>query len=217
MTLSALTAWEPAGDAAAPPVLRSAMEHRLRAAGATFEARGAWLVPASVPGEAERLERLGFTDASHLGKLEVRGGAEPAEAPDRHVVRVGPGRWIVLCGWEARAAVAAELADGRDLLLDMSGAWSLLLIAGADADRLLRRLGPVAALPTGGPIADVPGRIFRRAGLLWILVPVEYAQHVWDVCADRAEPLGGGPVGLDALVARAGDALLAAPVAEAGR
>ena len=214
MTLAALTAWEPAAGGAR---LRSAMEHRLRDAGATFEWRGPWLVATSVPGEEELVERVGFADASHLGKLELRGGPRPADGPDRHVLQIAPGRWIVLCAWEARAEVAAGLAGGRDLVLDMTGAWSLLLLAGAEAERLLRRLGPIVELPGGGPVAGVPGRAFRRSGLIWVLVAVEYAQHLWDVCLDLSAPLGGGSAGLDALAARAGDELLALRELEAGR
>jgi hypothetical protein len=213
MTLAAIGAWEPGGDVR----LRSAVEHRLRAAGARFEPRGPWLVAAAVPGEAERLERLAFADASHLGKLEVRGSTRPADGPDREVLQVAPGRWIVICAWEARTEAAAELGAGEALVLDMSGAWSLLVLAGAERERLLRRLGPIVELPGGGPLAGVPGRAFRRSELVWVMVPVEYAQHLWDVCSDLASPLGGGPAGLDAVAARAGDGLLAAREVEVGR
>jgi hypothetical protein len=213
MTLAALTPWEP-GDGAR---LRSAMEHRLRAAGARLELRGPWLVAAHVPGEAERLERLVFADASHLGKLEVRGATRPAEGADREVLQVAPGRWIVVCAWEARTDLAAELGPAEGLVLDMSGAWSLLVLAGAERERLLRRLGPIVELPGGGPVAGVPGRAFRRSGLVWVMVPVEYAQHLWDVCDDLASPLGGGPAGLDAVAALAGDALLAPRAVGVGR
>jgi glycine cleavage system aminomethyltransferase T len=199
VTLAALAPWEPAQDV----VLRSAMEHRFRAAGATFTRVGPWRVPVEVPGDEECLARVAFADASHLAKLELRGGAEPAAADERVVVAAGPDRWIVLCPWAERIAVAAEPGDGRELVLDMSGAWAILVLAGPDADRLLRRLGPIAAVPGAGPIAGVPGRVLRRAGAVWVLVAVEYVQHVWDVCADLCLPLGGGPAGL-AAVARAG-------------
>jgi hypothetical protein len=193
------------------------MEHRLRTAGARFEPRGPWLVAAEVPGEAACLERLAFADASHLGKLEVRGPTRPADGPDREVLQVSPGRWIVLCAWDARTELASELGAGEALVLDMSGAWSLLVLAGAERARLLRRLGPIAALPGGGPVAGVPGRAFRRSGLVWVMVPVEYAQHLWDVCSDLALPLGGGPAGLGAMAALAGDGLLAPREVEVGR
>lgn len=208
MTLLALEPWEPGSDT----VLRSAVEHRLREAGARFERRGDWQVAAAIAGEDERLGNVAFTDASQLGKIEVRGGAAPAESPECAVIEVGPERWIVLCDWERREEVVAELggADHR-LVLDMSGAWTLLLLAGPGAERLLRRLGPLAELPGAGAIAAVPGRVTRRGELFWVLVPVEYAQHVWDFCADLCEGLEGGPAGLDAVARLAEDPLLVAP------
>lgn len=179
--LAALAAWEPDDGV----VLRSAMHHRFAAAGATFERRGAWEVPVAVPDEAARLERVGFADASSLPKFELRGGDPPSE--DREVITVAPGRWIVIGTYAGRPA------------LDMTGAWSLLAIAGPESARLLRRLGPVAEVPGAGPVAGVPGRAFRRGDVLWVMTASEFAQHLFDACADLCAPLGGGPVGLDAI------------------
>jgi glycine cleavage system aminomethyltransferase T len=191
--LRALGAWEPRADV----TLRSAMHHRLRAAGATFERRGAWEVAVALPGETERLERVGFADASSLTKLELRGGDPPPDAPDRAVLTVAPGRWIVIGSAEPDRAA-----------LDMTGAWSLLAIAGPESQRLLRRLGPVAEVPGAGPIAGVPGRVFRRGDVLWVMTASEFAQHLFDACTDLSAPLGGGPVGLDAIARVAADPLL---------
>lgn len=207
MTLLALEPWEPGPGT----VLRSAVEHRLREAGARFERRGAWEIAAAVSGEDERLGNVAVADASHLGKIEVRGGSAPAETPERAVIEIAPGRWIVLCPWGRRAQAVADLTDdARRLVLDLSGAWTVLLLAGPRAERLLRRLGPIAAVPGAGPIAAVPGRVIRRGEHFLVLVPVEYAQHVWDFCADLCPPLGGGPAGLDALTRAAEDPLLVA-------
>jgi glycine cleavage system aminomethyltransferase T len=204
VTLAALQPWTAPGA-----VLRSPVEHRLRQAGATIETRGAWRLAVAVPGEAEHLATVAFADASHVGKLEVRGGAAPAAAPGREVIQVAPGRWIALCAWEDRAALDEELGDRR-LVLDMTGAWVALVLAGPEAGRLLRRLGPVATVPGAGPVAGVPGRVARRGDALWVLAAAEYAQHVWDVCADLSQPLRGGPAGLDAIARATGDPLLAA-------
>lgn len=200
--MRALGAWEP-GDGV---TLRSAMHHRFAATGATFERRGAWEVPVAVPGEAARLERAGFADASSLTKWELRRGDPPPEEPDCAVLRVAPGRWIVIGG-----------ADPGRPALDMTGAWSLLAIAGPDSSRLLRRLGPVAEVPGAGPIAAVPGRVFRRGDVLWVMTASEFAQHLFDACADLCAPLGGGPVGLDAVARLAADPLLARLPAGAAR
>jgi sarcosine oxidase gamma subunit len=208
VSLAALGPWEPAGDV----VLRSAAEHRWRAAGATLEMRAGWSVAASVPGEDAHLAAVAFADASHVAKLEVRGGEPPAAADDREVIAVAPGRWIVLCRWADRAAVADGLRAGaRRLVLDMTAAWTAVVLAGPDAERLLRRLGPIAAVPGAGPVAGVQGRVVRRHTALWVLVAAEFAQHLWDVCADLALPLRGGPAGADAVARATGDRLLATP------
>ena len=70
MTLAALEPWEPSADV----VLRSPAEHRARRAGATFATRGGWSVATAVPGEEAHLAAVAFADATHLAKLEVRGG-----------------------------------------------------------------------------------------------------------------------------------------------
>jgi len=202
--LAALGGWEPGAGV----TLRSAMHHRFRAAGATFERRGAWEVPVALPDDMARLERVGFADASSLTKLDLRGGDPPADGRDRAVVTVSPGRWIVI------GAADAEL--GRRAL-DMTGAWSLLVIAGPEAPRLLRRLGPVADAAGAGPLAGVVGRVLRRHDGIWALTASEFAQHLFDVCTDLCAPLGGGPVGLDAIARVTADPLLAGLPAGAAR
>lgn len=203
-----LLALEPATPGA-ETVLRSPIEHRLLAAGGQVEQRGPWRVAVGLDREDDFLATVAFADASHLTKLDVRGGEAPAERPDRAVFEIATERWIVLCPWAERGATLAELGDRR-LALDLSGAWMALVLAGPDAERLLRRLGPIAAIPGSGPIAGVPGRVVRRGDRLLVLVASEFAQHVWDVCADLCLPLDGGPASLDA-VAPAGDDPLLAP------
>lgn len=203
-----LLALEPAPLGAAI-ALRSPVEHRLLAAGGRVEQRGPWRVAVGLDREDAHLETVAFADASHLAKLDVRGGEAPAERPDRAVIEISSDRWIVLCPWGSRESTLAELGDRR-LALDLSGAWMALVLAGPEADRLLRRLGPIVAVPGSGAIAGVPGRAVRRGERLLVLVASEFAQHVWDVCADLCIPLGGGPASLDA-VTRAGDDPLLAP------
>ena len=205
MSLLALKPATPAAET----VLRSPVEHRLLAAGGQIEQRGPWRVAVGLDREDGFLETVAFADASHLAKLDVRGGDAPAERPDRAVFEVAADRWIVLCPWDRREATLAELGDRR-LALDLGGAWMALVLAGPDAERLLRRLGPLAAVPGSGPLAGVPGRVIRRGDLLLLLVASEFAQHVWDVCADLCLPLGGGPASLDAVTRANPDPLLGA-------
>ena len=99
----------------------------------------------------------------------------------------------------------------------MTGAWSLLVIAGPEAPRLLRRLGPVAEVPGAGPVAGVAGRVLRRHDAIWVMTASEFAQHLYDACADLCAPLGGGPVGLDAVARVTADPLLGGLPASAAR
>ena len=62
------------------PVARSSMERRFREAGATFEERDGWLVPVSVPNEAEHLAVAGSATFRTSPKLEVRPAPAPAGA-----------------------------------------------------------------------------------------------------------------------------------------
>lgn len=205
MSLLALESPAPGAGTA----LRSPVEHRLLGAGGRVERRGPWRVAVGLDGEDAHLRTVAFADASHLAKLEVRGGTAPAERPDAAVFEIASDRWIVACPWQQREAALAGLGERR-LVLDLTGAWMALVLAGPEAERLLRRLGPLAAVPGSGPIAGVPGRVVRRGDLLLVLVASEFAQHVWDVCADLCGPLGGGPASLDAVTRAAADPLLAA-------
>src|SRR4051794_16233938 len=131
-----LLALEPATPGA-ETVLRSPIEHRLLAAGGQAERRGPWRVAVGLDREDDYLATVAFADASHLAKLDVRGGEAPAERPDRAVFEIAAERWIVLCPWAEREATLAELGDRR-LALDLSGAWMALVLAGPEAERLLR-------------------------------------------------------------------------------
>jgi glycine cleavage system aminomethyltransferase T len=203
-----LLALEPATPGA-ETVLRSPVEHRLLAAGGEIEQRGPWRVAVELDREDEYLATVAFADASHLAKIDVRGGEAPAERPDLAIFEIAADRWIVLCPWDRRDLTLKELGERR-VALDLSGAWLALVLAGPDAERLLRRLGPIAQVPGSGPIAGVPGRIVRRGDRLMILVASEFAQHVWDITADLCLPLDGGPASLDAVTRGGDDPLLAA-------
>ena len=63
----------PAGSRRAAAVARSPMERKARAAGARFEVRDGWNVAVEYPGEDRARETVGWTDVSHLRKLELQG------------------------------------------------------------------------------------------------------------------------------------------------
>ena len=191
------------------PVAVSAIDRALRDLGATFEERGGWRVAVSIPGE-ENHGAVGIADVSPLTKLEVRPAGEPISIdgddpgvrlkPDTGTVtwyEISPRRALVLCdpalGDEVRAGV------GDRYSLDVSGAYSVIAIAGPEAGTVLRRMTHLHHFPCGGEIAHVQGHVLEREGGYWVLCAQELGHYVWEVAVDRASALGGGPVGVDAL------------------
>jgi glycine cleavage system aminomethyltransferase T len=201
------TAPAEAGTGAFDPVLRSSLAHRHRALDARLEIRDGWLVPAAYPDEAPRLE-ASVTDVSHVGKLEVFAAGEPEDEGIAECFGVGPGHWVVLCRYAELLALGRRLAGASGAVVDRTSAWCALLLAGPSCDTLLRRVSAVESVPSRGPLGKVPATILRRPTGYWVLFPQEYAQYGWDLAVDAATPLGGGPVGVDAV--RADDPLLAA-------
>lgn len=195
------------------PLARSPMARRQLDAGARFEERDGWRIPVSVPGEAERLAAVGIADLSHLGKLEVRasrpaegGGQTPAGFdPGREHGRVvayaiSPRRTLLLCPTADTTALHERLAAEYDYVLDVSGGLGVLVLAGPEAPTLLRRLTHLHTFPSSGEVAHVNGvHVLERDGAYWLVFPQEFGDYLWEVAVDRALPLGGGPVGVDAL------------------
>jgi len=182
------------------PILKSSMERRQRDAGAQFEERNGWLVPVSFPGEADRLRTAGIADLSHLGKIEVRG---LATAPDSREIlewlQVRPDLALVLCQYRDCFVLRSSLARRATLVLDQTGALSILAVVGPNAPDVLRRLTHLHELPAVGSVAHVTGHVLERDGGYWIVFPQEYGHYLWEVAVDAAEPFGGGPVGIDAV------------------
>jgi glycine cleavage system aminomethyltransferase T len=177
------------------------MERRQRDAGARFEERDGWLIPLSFPGEAQRLESVGIADLSHLGKIEVRGLAQRPDS--REIVdwfQVRPDRALVLCQYRDCFVLRSSLARRAKLVLDQTAALSILALVGPQAADVLRRLTHLHEFPAVGPLAHVTAHVLERAGGYWCVFPQEYGHYVWEVAVDAAEPLGGGPVGVDAVL-----------------
>lgn len=179
------------------PVAKSSLERRFRDAGAVFEERDGWLVPVSVPGEADRLANVGVADISHLGKLELRPAGDPVEGEGVVWYPISQRRALVLCA-PALAARVREQAAER-LVLDVTGALSVIAITGPEAATVLRRITHIHRFPSGGEVAHVTAHVLERGGGYWIVVAQELGEHMVDVVLDRAEALGGGLVGVDAL------------------
>jgi sarcosine oxidase gamma subunit len=181
------------------PVSRSAVEHLYRAAGAVFEERDGWLVPTAVPGEAERLARVGLADLSSLCALDVR--PAPAALDGATTYRLSPRRALVLVAPSRRAEVEAGLPDGA-LVVDVSAAYTVLGVSGPEARALLARLTHLHAFPAGGEVAHVTAHVLPAGAAGYrLVVAQELGRYLADVALECAEALGGGLVGVDALPA----------------
>jgi glycine cleavage system aminomethyltransferase T len=180
------------------PVLKSSMERRQRDAGAAFEERDGWLVAVSIPGEEHHLGHCGIADLSHLGKTEVTGRV-PDSVPGQTVWHhIADSKAIVLCPFAQAPAVRERLEETGATVLDVTAAYALLAVAGPQAQVVMRRLTHLHRFPASGDVAHVTAHVLERDGAYWIVFPQEYGHYLWEVAVDAAEPLGGGPVGLDA-------------------
>ena len=196
MSLSFLSVDAAADRGAFHPVARSAIDRAQRDLGASFEERDGWLVPISIPGEAEHTA-VGVADVSHLTKLELRPAGEAIEGDGIVWYPLSPRRALVMCAPSLGEAVRAEV--GERFSLDVTSAYSVIAVVGPEAETVLRRMTHIHHFPSGGEIAHVQGHILQRGGGYWIICAQELGQYVWEVAVDRASPLGGGPIGVDAI------------------
>jgi hypothetical protein len=177
-------------------VARSPMERQARAAGARFEVRDGWNVAVSFPGES--LERVGFTDVSHLRKYELQGELPSLEFGratvdgDQTWLPMTPARALVLGGEPPAGAV------------DVTTGYGALRLAGPLARECCARFTAIDLRPqiTGpgdwrpGSVARTPGGILCEAEDRYLMLfGAALGQYMWTVVDDAARHLGGGPVG----------------------
>jgi glycine cleavage system aminomethyltransferase T len=185
------------GKATGSTVAVSAIGRAQRDLGARFEKRDGWDIPVSLPGEKEHLAAVGVADLSHLTKLELRPAGEPIEGDGVVWYRISPRRAFVISAAAIAGAVHEQVGDR--FALDVTGAYSIIALAGPEAATVLRRMTHMHHFPAGGEIAHVQGHVLERGAGYWIICAQEYGQYVWEVAVDRASALGGGPLGVDAL------------------
>jgi glycine cleavage system aminomethyltransferase T len=181
------------------PLAKSSMERRQRDGGARFEERHGWLLPASFPGEADRLGTVGVADLSHLAKFEVRGPGEPIGGEGVVWYQQMPERAFVFCPHALTGWVRDRLERDFSYVLDQTGALSILALVGPQAPILLRRLTHLHHFPASGDVAHIGAHVLEQDGGFWIAFLQEYGHYLWEVAIDAAGSLGGGPIGVDAL------------------
>jgi sarcosine oxidase subunit gamma len=127
---------------------------------------------------------------------------------------VTPARVLVLSDPGAAAGVRAALASavedvqGTASVVDVTCGLSALSLIGPGARELLARfcaidVRPAVTPPAGfrpGSVARTPGYVLVEAtNRLLVLVGWALGEYLWQVVADAAADLGGGPVGAEAL------------------
>jgi heterotetrameric sarcosine oxidase gamma subunit len=139
-----------------------------------------------------------------------------ARTPGAWWCPVTPARVLVLadCGADAGARVRGAIAEaatgagGAVSVVDVTSGLAALTLAGPGSHELLARFCAIDVRPLVAPVnafrpgsvARTPGYLLReREQRLLVLVGWALGEYLWEVVADAAEHLGGGPVGADAL------------------
>ncbi len=218
--MSSLDFLTPSSDAA---VARTPMERPARAAGARFEQRDGWNVAVSF-GETG-VGHVGFADRSHIVKLELHGdrealarvaGAElevglAVRAADAWWCPVTPSRMMVLGEQSAAGELRSAVSGDAVTVVDVTCGLAAMALIGPGARELLARFCAIDVRPSVTPVgAFLPGSVARTPGYvlvedeqrLMVLVGWALGEYLYEVVADAARHLGGGPVGTDALEVR---------------
>jgi heterotetrameric sarcosine oxidase gamma subunit len=199
-------------------IARSPMEGMAKAAGARFEVRDGWNVAVEYP--SVRRGDVSWADVSHLPKLEI--------SPTRPVsdtisslefgtaLRQDDAWWCRLTESRALVIGARRVLDGRDLdMTDVTSNFAALTVFGPLARETFARFCALDLRPHVTPVGALrPGSIGRQPAILIRQAEDRYlflfgwatGEYMWSTVADAAEHLGGGPVGVDALVATAREA-----------
>jgi heterotetrameric sarcosine oxidase gamma subunit len=192
-------------DATAAPA-RSPMHHLAQAAGAQFALVDGFEVATAYEDSGDFGRTVAFADRSHLVKLELNGSPPRALKLGRAEridgnwwCPVTPTRTLVLGGPSARAAAN----EAGCQVVDLTSGLAALALIGPEAHELLARFCAIDVRPQTTPVAGFrPGSIARTPGYLLktdehellIMVGAALGGYLWEVVADAAGHLGGGPV-----------------------
>jgi heterotetrameric sarcosine oxidase gamma subunit len=191
-------------------VARSPMEGMATAAGARFELRDGWNVAVEYP--RARTGEVAWADVSHLPKVELQGVSETITSLEfGTAVRRDDAWWCRLTETRALVIGARPAFDDGDLdMTDVTSNFAALTVSGPLARETFARFCALDLRPQVTPVGALrPGSIGRQPGILiredesryLFLFGWATAEYMWSTVADAAEHLGGGPVGVDALVA----------------
>ena len=188
-------------------VLRTPMDRRHAAAGATFAERDGWRV-AEYEGEPAD---PWLADVSHLGKLDVRGsqaeldeltGGLPTGAARRDgdvwTLRLTPVHGYVLCPYGRVGALRDSIgAPAIDVTSGLAGValggsrWRDVMNRSSGLDVRPARFGPGRCM--AGSVMRVPALIVNEGESIAMFVGWEYGEYFWDAIIDAGETLGIGP------------------------
>ncbi len=190
--------------AAAGVRLRTPMERAHLAAGAELTELDGWRVAAYPPAEADAWA----SDLSHLGKLDVRGGAEQLDAltaglaagaarSDDGVwtLRLTPTHGYVLAPFPRVGALRDRIGAAA---IDVSCGLAAVALGGArrrdvfnrssGLDVREARFGPNRCM--AGSVMRVPTLVLNRGEDLLMLVAWEYGEYFFDAILDAGETVG---------------------------
>jgi sarcosine oxidase gamma subunit len=188
-------------------VLRTPMDRRHAAAGATFAERDGWRI-AEYEGEPAD---PWLADVSHLGKLDVRGsqaeldeltGGLPTGAARRDgdvwTLRLTPVHGYVLCPYGRVGALRDSIgAPAIDVTSGLAGValggsrWRDVMNRSSGLDVRPSRFGPGRCM--AGSVMRVPTLIVNEGESIAMFVGWEYGEYFWDAILDAGETLGIGP------------------------
>ncbi len=134
----------------------------------------------------------GLEDISRTGILEIRGDVDSLDASGAELVRITPGRGLLLCDPDQVSELRARL--GTDVLVfDVSAGWAGLRVKG---EQLLRRLTDLdlEALPAVGSVGHVQALVIRdESETFRLFFPQEYGHSVAEIILDALEGISSPP------------------------
>ena len=202
-------------------IARSPMEQQAREAGARLEVRDGWSVAVEYgtgsQHEQQTLrERVGFADASYLGKLELSADVDELAGTQLELGQavnldgawwcpIAPQRALLVAEPAAARAIGARAGAGA---VDVTSAYGALTIAGPLAREVFARFCALDLRPQSMPLGGFrPGSVARTPSYVLcvehesflLLFGWAFGRYTWETVADAAGALEGGPVGIDAL------------------